>query len=296
MMLQSQKDGKDLNITSDPEIADLNSLPRIGQSNEEINNHNQLNSAGSSANGLKNLAAVPENGEADMKLDTQMFANRKRSSQTDFHQESQQRSSQMTGPYVANPQKVLMQINKYVHPCERLPHFVKQEDLATFALDYDKRENERIKAHLVAFDEMVTQTLCGSQDGSKSRIKRYQSDYLPTKGCDHDMEEQLSYVMFIDDIKDLRNMVISFLLDTLSGQLTAEKKFAKEREFFSQQVSNVKQANGELQEKIDQLTKDLSYEKNYNLQLFVDEQVTQMCQRSYFSFNLMAKENQIKAF
>jgi len=40
MMLQSQKDGKDLNITSDPEIADLNSLPRIGQSNEEINNHN----------------------------------------------------------------------------------------------------------------------------------------------------------------------------------------------------------------------------------------------------------------
>lgn len=105
------------------------------------------------------------------------------------------------------------------------------------------------------------------------------------------MEEQLSYVMFIDDIKDLRNMVISFLLDTLSGQLTAEKKFAKEREFFSQQVSNVKQANGELQEKIDQLTKDLSYEKNYNLQLFVDEQVTQMCQRSYFSFNLMAKEN-----
>lgn len=41
---------------------------------------------------------------------------------------------------------------------------------------------------------------------------------------------------------------------------------------------------------------DLSAEKNYNLQLFVDEQVTQMCQRSYFSFNLMAKENQIKAF
>lgn len=31
------------------------------------------------------------------------------------------------------------------------------------------------------------------------------------------MEEQLSYVMFIDDIKDLRNMIISFLLDTLSG-------------------------------------------------------------------------------
>ena len=64
---------------------------------------------------------------------------------------------------------------------------------------------------------MVTQTLCGTQDGKKSRIKRYQQDYLPSKGCDGDMEEQLSYVMFIDDIKDLRNLIISFLLDTLSG-------------------------------------------------------------------------------
>lgn len=80
--------------------------------------------------------------------------------------------------------------------------------------------------------------------------------------------------MFVDDLKDLRKMLISFLHDTLSGQLTAEKKFAKEREFFSEQVSNVKKANEDLQKKIDQLTKDLEYEKGYNLQLFVDEQVT----------------------
>ena len=56
----------------------------------------------------------------------------------------------------------------------------------------------------------------------------------------------MSYVMFIDDLKDIRNLVINFLLDTLSGQLTAEKKFAKEREFFSEQVSNVKKANEQL--------------------------------------------------
>ena len=77
--------------------------------------------------------------------------------------------------------------------------------------------------------------------------------------------------MFIDDIKELRKMLIQFLHDTLSGQLTAEKKFAKEREFFSEQVSNVKKANEDLQKKIAQLTKDLEYEKGYNLQLFVDE-------------------------
>ena len=77
--------------------------------------------------------------------------------------------------------------------------------------------------------------------------------------------------MFIDDLKDIRKLVITFLLDTLSGQLTAEKKFAKEREFFSEQLSQIKQANADLQVTIDQLTKDLNYEKNYNLQLFVDE-------------------------
>ena len=80
--------------------------------------------------------------------------------------------------------------------------------------------------------------------------------------------------MFIDDIKAIRNLVVTFLHDTLSGQLTAEQKFAKEREFFSQQVNNVKLANEELQRTIDRLNLDLETEKNYNLKLFVDEQVT----------------------
>ena len=52
--------------------------------------------------------------------------------------------------------------------------------------------------------------------------------------------------MFIDDIKGMRDLVKTFLHDTLSGQLTAEKKFAKEREFFSEQVNNVKAMNEEL--------------------------------------------------
>lgn len=105
-----------------------------------------------------------------------------------------------------------------MHPCERLPQYVREEDLEVFQADYSKKENERIKDHLMAFDELLTKTLCGSQDGEVSRIKRYQQSYLPEKGgCDQDMEEQLSYVMFIDDLKDIRSMVIQFLLDTLSG-------------------------------------------------------------------------------
>ena len=77
--------------------------------------------------------------------------NGRNSSALDQVPETAGRSSQMTGgggPSVANPQTVLMQINKYVHPCERLPHFVRQEDLNLFAEDYSKKENERIKDHL----------------------------------------------------------------------------------------------------------------------------------------------------
>ena len=70
---------------------------------------------------------------------------------------------------------------------------------------------------------------------------------MPSEGgCDEEREEQLSYAMFIDDIKGMRDLVKTFLHDTLSGQLTAEKKFAKEREFFSEQVNNVKAMNEEL--------------------------------------------------
>ena len=44
------------------------------------------------------------------------------------------------------------------------------------------------------------------------------------------------------------------------------------------------------------MTRDLECEKDYNVQLFVDEQVTQMCQKAYFSFNLMEKENQLEKY
>ena len=30
-------------------------------------------------------------------------------------------SELLVAPQVANPNKVLMQVNKYVHPCERIP-------------------------------------------------------------------------------------------------------------------------------------------------------------------------------
>ena len=77
--------------------------------------------------------------------------------------------------------------------------------------------------------------------------------------------------MFVDDIADIRKMVIEFLHDTLSGLIVAEKKFAKERDFFSEKIQQAKEQEDKLKKQIKQITKDLEYEKDYNVQLFVDE-------------------------
>ena len=71
--------------------------------------------------------------------------------------------------------------------------------------------------------------------------------------------------MFIDDLKDIRNLVKQSMHEILAAQIAGEKKFAKERDFFSDQINDVKKANADLQKIIEQLTKDLDYEKNYNL-------------------------------
>ena len=40
--------------------------------------------------------------------------------------------------------------------------------------------------------------------------------------------------MFVDDIKDIRKLLIRSLEETLNIQTNLEKKFAKERDFFSE--------------------------------------------------------------
>ena len=134
---------------------------------------------------------------------------------------------------VTGPQAVYMHVNKYVHPCECIPSSIKKEDMDLLTADYDKKEYEKIQQYLTAFDDLVIQ-MCGSTDGSVSRMKRYKQHYLPDEGCDKETEKNLSYVMFVDDIKDIRKLLIRSLEETLNIQTNLEKKFAKERDFFSE--------------------------------------------------------------
>ena len=76
--------------------------------------------------------------------------------------------------------------------------------------------------------------MCGTSDGSISRMKRYKEHYLPDEGCDKETEVNLSYVMFIDDIKEIRKLLIKSLEETLAKQTRIENKFSNERDFFSE--------------------------------------------------------------
>ena len=131
--------------------------------------------------------------------------------------------------------------------------------------------NERIKDYLQQFDDILITKFVGSPNGNKTRIKRFKAEYLPDEGCDSEDEEELAYIMFVDDIQDIRKMVIQFLHDTLSGLIHAEKKFAQERDFFSEKITQAQEREEKLQKQINQITRDLEYEKDYNVQLFVDE-------------------------
>ena len=106
--------------------------------------------------------------------------------------------------------------------------------------------NERIKDYLQQFDDILITKFVGSPNGNKTRIKRFKAEYLPDEGCDSEDEEELAYTMFVDDIQDIRKMVIQFLHDTLSGLIHAEKKFAQERDFFSEKITQAQEREEKL--------------------------------------------------
>jgi hypothetical protein len=56
--------------------------------------------------------------------------------------------------------------------------------------------------------------------------------------------------MFVEDIKELRDVVIKSMHQVLAGQITLENKFANEREFFSVEIYTAEKTIGELREQI----------------------------------------------
>jgi len=117
--------------------------------------------------------------------------------------------------------QVKMQVNKYVHPAQMIPQLLKQEDMQSLRDEYNEPENFRIRGYLEQLDNFYFEKVftCGiiKEQNVLSRVLRYQQDYLPPDGCESEEEETLSTKMFLDDVRELRNIVKAALLECLNG-------------------------------------------------------------------------------
>jgi hypothetical protein len=96
---------------------------------------------------------------------------------------------------------IVMHVNKYVHPSEKIPNLIKPVDLKTFSEDYSRDDSGKIRQMLIEFDKNIIELLFGGSKGKHSRVRRFQRDYLPEDGYDSEEENDLAYQMFMDDVK-----------------------------------------------------------------------------------------------
>ena len=68
---------------------------------------------------------------------------------------------------------VTMHVNKFIHPCEKIPNFIKATDLKEFSLEYDLKENKGIADALISLDKNLIELLFGGAKGKHSRVRRF---------------------------------------------------------------------------------------------------------------------------
>lgn len=87
----------------------------------------------------------------------------------------------------------------------------------------------------------------------------------------------MSTQMFLDDVKQMRNIVKAALLECLNGQIKCEKEFGRERHFFMKKLEDDAETRRKLETQIKNLQESLSKERSQNMKIFVDETVDQLC-------------------
>jgi len=68
---------------------------------------------------------------------------------------------------------VKMHVNKFIHPCEKIPNFIKVQDLKGFSLEYEQKENKGIADSLITLDKNLIELLFGGSKGKHSRVRRF---------------------------------------------------------------------------------------------------------------------------
>jgi hypothetical protein len=156
------------------------------------------------------------------------------------------------------------------------------------------------------FDQLVIDLFFGGKH-AQSRMERYLRQFAdPLKDkkakadegdaeLDSEEEEGLAYSMFVDDIGQLRLAMKTAMLSVMGKMENLEDQFTSEREFYKLQIEQKNSFISDLQAHIGELGKDLEYERSFNDQTFVEQEVKQLCQRAFFSQKLLENEQLIQS-
>lgn len=94
--------------------------------------------------------------------------------------------------------KVLIEVNKYVHPVQVVPQQIRPETLDAWQEQRESTEYSRIKLDIQAIDELLVSLLFGGPEGENSRIKRFNEFIAASTKIDK--EEDFAYDMLIADL------------------------------------------------------------------------------------------------
>lgn len=119
------------------------------------------------------------------------------------------------------------------------------------------------------------------------RAQKLEREQRGERELDSEDEEGLAYDMFIDDIDQLRHVMLRAIHKVMDDQIDLEDRFDKERDFYTNQIATQEKTIRDLNIKISELEKDLLYERNQNDIIFAEQEVSLMCQKAYFSEELL---------
>lgn len=94
----------------------------------------------------------------------------------------------------------------------------------------------------------------------------------------------LAQKMFCDDVSNLRRLVAEALLECMQGAVQREKELHDARMFFKNEIEKASSLKEKLKQEIVTIKHALERERECNLGLFVDDQVAQLCNKAYFSY------------
>eukprot|EP00347_Sterkiella_histriomuscorum_P022986 403336388 len=201
-------------------------------------------------------------------------------------------------------QKVVMQVNKYI------PHFqrfmkIHKADLIEFQNDYEYEQNQRIQNELIEFDQLLISFF-------NHRKHRYFEEYYKIeqdidnemedpinslqnfdlvqkeKEMDEDLVRQQAYNFQLNNIKNLRQAFQQSLINMIQQQDQLQEEFSKERQIFLKQAKMKEQKENDLISRIAYLEQELQDEKQNNIKIIIEEQISSICDKAMFNYELQS--------